>query len=100
MLEVTVSCRARKLTQKEQMDSPVIYRDYKLLSSRARFILRKEERKTRLHICADWLMLIYNVKETISNLILQTLSPLYWHSTNTYLSSLGMLGTEPDYFPT
>ena len=28
------------------------------------------------------------------------LSPARWHSTNTYLPSLGMLGTEPDYFPT
>ena len=28
------------------------------------------------------------------------LSPAKWHSTNTYLSSLDMLCTEPDYFPT
>ena len=28
------------------------------------------------------------------------LSPVRWHSTNIYLSSPGILGTEPDYFPT
>ena len=29
-----------------------------------------------------------------------SLSPASWHSTNIYLSSLGMPGTEPDYVPT
>ena len=29
----------------------------------------------------------------------QPLSPARWHSTNTRLSTLGILGTEPAYFP-
>ena len=28
------------------------------------------------------------------------LSPARWHSNNTYLSSMGILGTEPACFPT
>ena len=31
---------------------------------------------------------------------MKTLPPARWHSTNTCVSSLGILGTEPDYFPT
>ena len=29
-----------------------------------------------------------------------SIAPTRWHSTNTHLSSLGVLVTEPDYFPT
>ena len=29
-----------------------------------------------------------------------SLSSTRWHSTNTHLSGLGILGTERDYFPT
>ena len=41
-----------------------------------------------------------DVKFDITKNIEYALSPTKWHSTNTYLSSLGLMDTEPVYFPT
>ena len=55
----------------------------------------------------DSLLHTYSFRYTVWNdflflsvLLVFALSPAWWHSTNTHLPSLSMLGTEPDYFPT